>query len=68
MMMQHSEELNKTSQVFHEQLYLLGIESEFSYLWLPDEEKQEHLFWATWQEDHAGLIELQKQTGDLSAG
>ncbi len=55
MMMQHSEELNKTSQVFHEQLYLLGIESEFSYLWLPDEVKMEHLFWATWQEGADGF-------------
>lgn len=51
MMMQHSSELSKTSQVFHEQLHLLGIESEFSYLWLPDENHAEHLFWATWQEE-----------------
>jgi signal transduction histidine kinase len=54
MMMQHSEELNKTSQVFHEQLRLLDIDSEFSYLWLPDEDKNEHLFWATWQEREKG--------------
>jgi len=54
MMMQHSSELNKTSQVFHEQLHLLGIESEFSYLWLPEEDKGEHLFWATWQEEQKG--------------
>ncbi len=52
MLMQHSDELYKTSEVFHEQLHLLGIESEFSYLWLPDEEKSEHLFWATWQESN----------------
>jgi signal transduction histidine kinase/ketosteroid isomerase-like protein len=51
MMMQHSDELNKTSEVFHDQLTLLGIDSEFSYLWLPDEENNEHLFWATWQDD-----------------
>ena len=55
MMMQHSDELNKTSQVFHEQLRLLGIDSEFSYLWLPDEVKKEHLFWATWQEGTNGF-------------
>ena len=51
MMMQHSNELNKTCQVFHEQVQLLGIESEFSYLWLPEEDKKEHVFWATWQEN-----------------
>ena len=51
MMMQHSDELNKTSEVFHDQLTLLGIDSEFSYLWLPDEEHNEHLFWATWQDN-----------------
>jgi len=50
MMMQHSGDLNKTSEVFHDQLTLLGIDSEFSYLWLPDEENNEHLFWATWQD------------------
>ncbi len=50
MLMQHSDELDRTIQVFHEQLHLLGISSEFSYLWLPDEEKSTHLFWATWFE------------------
>jgi signal transduction histidine kinase len=54
MLMQHSDELNKTSEVFHEQLELLGIDSEFSYLWLPDEHKKEHLFWATWHENKKG--------------
>ncbi len=52
MRMQHSSELHKTSEVFYEELQLLGIECEFSYLWLPDEEKSEHLFWATWQESN----------------
>ena len=54
MLMQHSNELDKTSKVFHEQLRLLGIDSEFSYLWLPDEEKSNHLFWATWYENQKG--------------
>ena len=54
MMMQHSNELNITCRVFHEQLAVLGIESEFSYLWLPDEIKMDHLFWATWQEGDDG--------------
>ncbi|PWI30404.1 hypothetical protein DI383_08125 [Flavobacteriaceae bacterium LYZ1037] len=50
MLMQHSNELNTTAQVFHEQLQLLGIDSEFSYLWLPDETEKNHQFWATWSE------------------
>ncbi|MEO8665366.1 MAG: hypothetical protein ABI462_07705, partial [Ignavibacteria bacterium] len=54
MIMQHSNELDKTSQVFHEQLELLGIDTDFSYLWLPDEKKNEHSFWATWKENKNG--------------
>ena len=54
MLMQHSDELGKTARVFHEQLQLLGIDSEFSYLWLPEEAKNEHLFWATWNENNNG--------------
>ncbi|MFD2916176.1 ATP-binding protein [Psychroserpens luteus] len=50
MLMQHSDELNVTAQVFHQQLQLLGIDSEFSYLWLPDDTEQNHMFWATWSE------------------
>jgi len=50
MMMQHSDELIKTCQVFHEQVQLLGVDSEFSYLWLPEEHKNEHVFWTTWQD------------------
>src|SRR6056297_2414079 len=50
MLMQRSDELSTTTQVFHEQLRLLGIDSEFSYLWLPDEDEKNHLFWATWDE------------------
>lgn len=50
MLMEHSHELDVTSQIFHEQLLLLRIPSEFSYVWLPDESKNEHQFWATWQE------------------
>ncbi|MBK8504661.1 MAG: hypothetical protein IPL46_22100 [Saprospiraceae bacterium] len=57
MLMQHSDELDKTIQVFHEQLHLLGIASEFSYLWLPDEDKSTHLFWATWFENQVNKKE-----------
>ncbi|MCK0180099.1 ATP-binding protein [Flavobacteriaceae bacterium S0862] len=50
MRMQSTDELSETTQVFHEQLELLGIDSEFSYLWLPSEDEKKHLFWATWSE------------------
>jgi len=50
MLMQNSNELNNAVSVFHAQLQLLGMDSEFSYLWLPDEKKSNHLFWATWDE------------------
>jgi len=50
MIMQHSNELDDTLRVFHEQVLLLGINSAFSFLWLPDEEKSNHIFWAAWAE------------------
>ena len=50
MAMQHSSELNDISKIFHEQLQSLGIDTEFSYVWLPNEEAGNHLFWATWSE------------------
>jgi len=51
MIMQHSNELDATLRVFHEQILLLGIPSAFSFLWLPDEENDRHLFWAAWVEN-----------------
>jgi signal transduction histidine kinase len=51
MIMQHSNELDDVLRVFHEQVLLLGIHSAFSFLWLPDEEKDRHIFWAAWGED-----------------
>ncbi|MBS1552176.1 MAG: nuclear transport factor 2 family protein [Bacteroidetes bacterium] len=51
MIMQHSKELDDTLRVFHEQILLLGIHSEFSFLWLPDEEKDRHIFWVAWMEN-----------------
>jgi len=50
MLMQHSEQLDDTLRVFHEQVLLLGIPSAFSFLWLPDEDKDRHIFWAAWEE------------------
>ena len=52
MIMQHSKELDVTLRVFHEQVLLLGINSAFSFLWLPDEEKDRHIFWAAWAENN----------------
>ncbi|MGB5404142.1 MAG: hypothetical protein WBN13_09225, partial [Robiginitalea sp.] len=56
MLMQHSSELNTVSKVFHEQLLLLGIDSEFSFVWLPNESREHHLFWTTWAERADGEI------------
>ena len=50
MLMQKSKELDATSRVFHEQLQQLGIDTAFSYVWLPDEEHHEHKFWVAWDE------------------
>jgi signal transduction histidine kinase/ketosteroid isomerase-like protein len=50
MLMQHSNELLDISKVFHEQLLFLHIDAEFSFVWLPNEAKGDHLFWATWME------------------
>jgi signal transduction histidine kinase len=61
MMMQHSDEINSISNAFHEQLVLLGIPSEFSYVWLPDEENQSLQFWASWYEREAGENSLQSK-------
>jgi len=51
MLMQHSKELDDTLRVFHEQVLLLGINSAFSFLWLPDEDKNRHIFWAACAEN-----------------
>jgi len=51
MLMQHSQELDDTLRVFHEQVLSLGIKSAFSFLWLPDENKDRHIFWAAWAEN-----------------
>ncbi len=55
MLMNHSGELKEISKIFHQQLLLLGIDSEFSFVWLPDEDKQEHMFWATWVSEENGI-------------
>jgi signal transduction histidine kinase len=51
MLMQHSAQLDDTLRVFHEQVLLLGIKSAFSFLWLPDEKNDRHIFWAVWAEN-----------------
>ncbi|MAP54454.1 nuclear transport factor 2 family protein [Altibacter sp.] len=62
MLMQHSNELDTTSKVFHQQLLQLGIESEFSYVWLPDIENKKHKFWATWTENTKSSSEIKSQS------
>jgi signal transduction histidine kinase len=56
MMMQHSTELDDTLRVFHEQVLQLNIPSAFSFLWLPDEEKDRHIFWAAWAENNSTVF------------
>ncbi len=56
MIMQHSSELDDSLRVFHEQVLLLGIHSAFSFLWLPDEEKDQHKFWAAWAESNSNYF------------
>ena len=56
MIMQHSAELDNTLRVFHEQVLRLGIGSAFSFLWLPDEEKDRHIFWAAWADKNATVF------------
>ncbi len=53
MLMQHSEQLDDSLRVFHQQVLFLGIPSAFSFLWLPDENKDRHIFWAAWKENNS---------------
>jgi signal transduction histidine kinase len=62
MIMQHSDEVKDLSKVFHEQLIALEIPSEFSYIWLPDEQKEEHMFWATWSETKNGKLTTESKS------
>ena len=61
MLMKHSDEIKSISNAFHEQLIHLGIPSEFSYVWLPDEANKSHQFWASWTEMIAGEDTLQSK-------
>jgi hypothetical protein len=54
MLMQHSDQLDDTLRVFHEQVLLIGIPSAFSFLWLPDDQNDKHIFWAAWAERNSG--------------
>ena len=51
MAMNSSKELNETSLVFGEQLRKLGIDWQFSYFWLMEEEKDSNTFWITWPDN-----------------
>jgi len=61
MMMQQSNELDDTLRVFHEQVVSLDINSEFSFLWLPNEQKEQHIFWVIWEENKNGSIIFHKK-------
>ena len=51
MAMNSSKDLNETSFVFGEQLRKLGIDWQFSYFWLIEEDKDENTFWITWPDN-----------------
>ena len=48
MAMKTSNDLNEASLTFGEQLRKLGIDWQFSYFWLIEEEKEDNAFWITW--------------------
>lgn len=52
MAMKSSNDLNETSLVFGEQLRKLGIDWQFSYFWLIEEDKNDNTFWITWPDNH----------------
>jgi len=62
MLMQHSQEIQNLSKIFHEQLLELQIPSEFSYIWLPDESNAEHIFWATWTEQTKNALSTESKS------
>ncbi|MBP6215714.1 MAG: nuclear transport factor 2 family protein, partial [Chitinophagaceae bacterium] len=51
MAMNSSKELSETSFVFGEQLRKLGIDWQFSYFWLIEEDKDDNTFWITWPDN-----------------
>jgi signal transduction histidine kinase len=51
MAMNSSKDLNETSLVFGEQLRKLGIDWQFSYFWLIEEDKDDNTFWITWPDN-----------------
>ncbi|HQV85885.1 MAG TPA: ATP-binding protein [Chitinophagaceae bacterium] len=51
MAMNSSKELPETSFVFGEQLRKLGIDWQFSYFWLIEEDKDDNTFWITWPDN-----------------
>ncbi|MBL8006881.1 MAG: nuclear transport factor 2 family protein [Ignavibacteria bacterium] len=56
MIMKHSSELDDTLRVFHQQVLQLGINSAFSFLWLPEEDDNRHIFWAAWAESNSTIF------------
>jgi signal transduction histidine kinase len=61
MLMQHSDEIKNISEIFHRQLLELNIPTEFSYVWLPDESKNNHQFWASWIEEENGKVNFKSK-------
>ena len=66
MAMNSSDELNETSLVFGEQLRKLGIDWQFSYFWLIEEDKDDNTFWITWPDNQTSTTTYSLAEADQS--
>ncbi len=53
--MSHSHELQEISYVFGDQMRQLGVDWQFSYFWLIEEDKDVNTFWITWPDNHTSV-------------
>ena len=66
MAMNSSDELNETSLVFGDQLRKLGIDWQFSYFWLIEEDKDDNTFWITWPDKQTSTTTYSLAEADQS--
>ena len=66
MAMKSSADLNETSLVFGEQLRKLGIDWQFSYFWLIEEDKDDNTFWITWPDNQTSTTTYSLAEADES--
>jgi len=66
--MRNSQDLNETSLVFGEQLRKLGMDWQFSYFWLIEEDKEENTFWITWPDNKTSTTTYSLTEADENFG